>query len=437
MTSDISRPIRIALLLGSVFVLYTWTSVAVAQIAPWQQPPGKACDDTSVPAGSPNPWTDEADERMDTIWGIHPSHMACEFCECIHDRIWFRSEFLGWWTKGFAVPALVTTSPAGTDVAEAGVLGAPGTSVLLGNEDLRGGFQPGERFVFGTWFGCSQTWGLEASYLQLNPQSDTRQFNDTTASILARPFFNSQSNAEDSQLVNYPGRQSGTLTATASSQLQAAEFLVRKNVTRRCNWTVDFTAGYRYQQLNDHLSINDALSFSSSQTAFPSGSVVTQSDVFDTRNVFQGGQVGLTTFVQLERFTIDATLKAAVGQTDSQVTILGASTTNIPGQGISNQVGGLLALPSNMGVFESQRLSIVPELALTLGWDFTPQLRGTVGYDLVYWTGVARPGDQIDLNLDPRQFPPTTSPSATRPQFVLHTSDYWAQGFNLGLDWRF
>ena len=61
-----------------------------------------------------------------------------------------------------------------------------------------------------------------------------------------------------------------------------------------------------------------------------------------------------------------------------------------------------------MGVFDSQRLSIVPELALTLGWDFTPQMRGTIGYDLLYWTGVARPGDQIDLNLDPRQFPPPT-----------------------------
>jgi len=90
-----------------------------------------------------------------------------------------------------------------------------------------------------------------------------------------------------------------------------------------------------------------------------------------------------------------------------------------------------------MGVFDSQRLSIVPELALTLGWDFTPQLRGTVGYDLLYWTGVARPGDQIDLNLDPRQFPPPSTTTATRPQFVLHTSDYWAQGLNLGLDWRF
>ncbi len=413
-----------------------WAPPAAAQLAPWQQPPGVSTD-TDGAAGSPNPWTDEADEHMDTVWGVHPSHMAGLFCDCVNDRIWFRSEFLGWWTKGFAVPALVTTSPAGTDISVAGILGQPGTSVLLGNEDLRGGFQPGERFVLGTWFGHTQTWGIEASYLQLNPQSNVFQFNDGNTPIIARPFFNSESNIEDAQTVNFPGQQSGTLTAAVSSQLQAAEVLIRKNLTRRGNVTINLTAGYRYQQLDDNLSIGDALSFSGSQAALPAGSILTQSDVSDTRNVFQGGEVGLTTFIQLERFSIDTSLKAGVGETFSQVTILGATTTNIPGQGISNQVGGFLALPSNMGVFDSQRLSIVPELALTLGWDFTPQLRGTIGYDLLYWPGVARPGDQIDLNLDPRQFPPPTVTTATRPQFVLHTSDYWAQGLNLGLDFRF
>jgi hypothetical protein len=436
MTSDKSRPTRIALVLAGTFALFAWTLPAAAQLAPWQQPPGSATEADDAVTSS-NPWTDEADERMDTIWGIHPSHMACVLCDCAHDRIWFRSEFLGWWTKGFAVPPLVTTSPAGTDISQAGVLGAPGTSVLLGNKDLLGGFQPGERFVLGTWFGHTQTWGIEASYLQLNPQSDIRQFNGATTPILARPFFDTSTNAQDAQTVNFPGQQSGTISSEASSQLQAAEVLIRKNLTRRGNVTIDLTAGYRYQQLNDHLSLGDTLSFSGTQAAFPAGTVLTQSDIFDTRNVFQGGQVGLSTFVQFNRFSIDGSLKAAVGENFTQVTILGATTTNIPGTGISNFVGGFLALPSNMGVFDSQRFSIVPELSLTLGWDFTPQLRGTIGYDLLYWTGVARPGDQIDLNLDPGQFPPGTSSTSTRPQFVLHTSDYWAQGLNLGLDWRF
>jgi len=80
---------------------------------------------------------------------------------------------------------------------------------------------------------------------------------------------------------------------------------------------------------------------------------------------------------------------------------------------------------------------------LTLGYDLTPRLKATVGYTLLYWTNVARPGDQIDLNVDPRQFPPVNPlqpppPTATaQPAFALHTSDFWAQGLNVGLDYRF
>ncbi len=110
---------------------------------------------------------------------------------------------------------------------------------------------------------------------------------------------------------------------------------------------------------------------------------------------------------------------------------------NIPGQAASLLPGGLLALPSNIDVYDSNQFSVVPELGITLGYDFSPQLRAIIGYDFVYWNSVARPGDQIDLNLDPRQFPPPAIVGATRPEFTLHTSDYWAQGVNLGLDLRF
>ena len=69
-------------------------------------------------------------------------------------------------------------------------------------------------------------------------------------------------------------------------------------------------------------------------------------------------------------------------------------------------------------MYDSNQFSVVPELGLTLGYDFSPQLRATIGYDLVYWNTVARPGDQIDLNIDPRQFPPPAITGATRPEFT-------------------
>ena len=90
-----------------------------------------------------------------------------------------------------------------------------------------------------------------------------------------------------------------------------------------------------------------------------------------------------------------------------------------------------------MGTHESQQFSMMPEIGCTLGYDLTSRLKATVGYSLLYWSNVARPGDQIDLNLDPGQFPPPTTTTGVKPQFDLHTSDFWAQGVNLGLDFRF
>ena len=90
-----------------------------------------------------------------------------------------------------------------------------------------------------------------------------------------------------------------------------------------------------------------------------------------------------------------------------------------------------------MGTHDSQQFSLLPEIGFTLGYDLTSRLKATAGYTLLYWSNVARPGDQIDLNVDSRQFPPPQTGTFTKPEFALHTSDFWAQGLNLGLEYRF
>lgn len=285
--------------------------------------------------------------------------------------------------------------------------------------------------------GQHQSVGLEATYLQLNPQAKFFTANGITTPILARPFFNSLANQEDAQPVAYPGQQDGTFLSVSSSDFQVAEVLLRKNLHRQPGFGLDVVAGYRYQKLQDHLQVGDTLNFSSSSSGFPAGSIVEQSDRFDTRNVFQGGVVGMSASLQRNALSLEGMLKIAVGQTRTLVDIEGATATSIPNQAETFALGGVLALPSNMGVHESSQFSVVPELAINLGFDLSPQLRAIIGYDLVFWNNVARPGDQIDVNIDPRQFPPPATTSAARPQFILHTTDYWAQGLNLGLDLRF
>ena len=386
---------------------------------------------------SPPPWSSEGYERDGGALGFPPAWFSHFFDGSIHDHLWFRGEFLGWWTKGFATPPLLTTSPTGTSAAQAGVLGEPGTTVLYGGSNLAGGFRPGERISFGSWLNGDQTWGLEGSYLQSTAKRPFSTPAPTSTPVLARPFFNSQTGVSDSQLVNYPGQQSGSFSAAAASEFQVAEFLCRGKSHSEPGMALDFLAGMRYQQLDDHLAANDALAFSNSQSGFPAGSTVQQQDRFDARNDFLGGEVGMSAALRWQRWTFDTVLKVGVGETRSRVAINGTTTTAIPGTTATVLPGGLLALPSNIGIHDSDQFSMSPDMNLTLGYDLSPQVRATVGYSLVYWNSVVRPGDQIDLNLDPRQFPPPVTTTATRPEFILHTSDYWAQGVTLGLDLRF
>jgi hypothetical protein len=65
------------------------------------------------------------------------------------------------------------------------------------------------------------------------------------------------------------------------------------------------------------------------------------------------------------------------------------------------------------------------------------------GYEILYWNRVVRPGDQIDHNvnlsqnavLDPKGVGTLVGPAQPAPLF--NRSDFWAQGINLGLEYRY
>ena len=80
---------------------------------------------------------------------------------------------------------------------------------------------------------------------------------------------------------------------------------------------------------------------------------------------------------------------------------------------------------------------MIPELGATLAYDLTPRICATVGYSLFYWSKVARPGDQIDFNLNPSQFSGGTLTGVPSPESRFTTTDFWAQGLSLGFDCRF
>jgi hypothetical protein len=99
----------------------------------------------------------------------------------------------------------------------------------------------------------------------------------------------------------------------------------------------------------------------------------------------------------------------------------------------------LLALPSNSGHFFTERFAVVPEGSLTLGYQVTDNLSISIGYTFLYWSHVARPGDQIDRAVSPAALPISgTAPvPSSRPAFSFNETDFWAQGLTFGLELRF
>jgi Putative beta barrel porin-7 (BBP7) len=410
---------------------------AFAQTPVWQQPP------TTEPF---NDWASQPDSVPGPVYSRAPSNGCESVCQsgsscgnendagCACDPIcrpscgiinllqhdWFRAEALLWWTNGGNIPPLLTSSPVGTSSQQAGVLGQPGTVVLLGNQELNNDFRGGGRISFGTWLDDCENVGLEFTYLILGQSVDGLTITNAENPILARPFFDTDTGAENSHLIAFPGTQRGAFSFTSTSNFQVAEFLVRRAIARGCGYRIETLGGYRFQRLSEGLDINDT------STLVSSNQSIQVFDEFHARNDFNGGEVGFSVERHGCRWSYETNLKLALGNTHSSIDINGSTTTPT-----GTTPGGLLAQASNMGPHYSNQFSIIPELGFTVGYDLTCNLRAVAGYSIIYWSNVTRPGDQIDLVVS---LPPQTS---AKPAFTQHTSDFWAQGINIGLDYRF
>ena len=93
--------------------------------------------------------------------------------------------------------------------------------------------------------------------------------------------------------------------------------------------------------------------------------------------------------------------KLALGNTSSEVFIDGLTTITLPGAAPTTEPGSKLALPSNMGRYEQDSFSMVPELTARVNYQITPCWHASLAYTFVYWSHVARAGNQIDLDDDP------------------------------------
>jgi hypothetical protein len=259
----------------------------------------------------------------------------------------------------------------------------------------------------------------------------------TGSPFLARPFTNALTGAQDIEAVAAPNGLNGAFSTVNTSQLWGAEANLRSNLCCGCNWFIDGLAGFRYLGLHDSLRVQENLAVINSQNPnLPVGSTFVVTDRFGTQNNFYGGQIGGMGEYRFGRWSVDLRTTIAFGVTQQFVSIGGTTLAQAPGMAPQLSQGGLLAQSSNIGRYSHDQFSVVPEIGINLGYQFTNHIRGFVGYNFLYWSSVARAGNQIDSVVNPNLLPPSQPGGPQRPAFVPQGSDFWAQGINFGLDIR-
>ncbi len=373
-----------------------------------------------------------------------PSLLMAAEAKAQRSDSWAWKEYLMWWVKdGPAPPPMATQAPASSPALLPGVLGQPDTTVLLGGAKTDQRIQSGGRFTFGRWLNAAPCIGVEGSYLFLGKQNRSSSVANDGSSFLTNPFYDMAPGmtGPSANYLTAPGPgNSGTATLTTSHQLQGAELNGVVLLKEDCVQTWSLLAGYRF------LYVNEGLSFATTQnddvSYFP-GQFVNTFDQFSTRNYFHGGQIGVRGEWNRGRWFFGSTLKMAFGATHEVLRIQGASTTNT-GPNYLTQIpvttgpGGIYAQPTNIGRYDRDRFAVLPEVTLRVGLQVVAHLRVFVGYNFLYLSQLARPGNQIDGAVNSTQLisfnglPSGPLIGAARPAAHLNSSSYWAQGFNIG-----
>lgn len=392
-----------------------------------------------APPSGPDPYAMTTTSSSPYWWG---NGFAYPTTSCFRDRIWVTVDYLHLWTEGMDAPPLVTSSPIGPP-DDTGAIGLPSTSVLYGGTQLNDGSANGLRLRSGMWF-RQGAWGIESEFYRVTNSTESFSASSDGSTILARPYFDIVSGEETSRLIAYPNLVSGSVAVSSQSRLESGLINLRASLIPigmlGCNDgcdppdRVDWIVGYRVVNLEDDFAIGD------NRNALNAVDPDTQvsGDQFSTENRFNGLQLGVVYQTHYRRLTTESLLRIALGNNRRTASIVGGTT--ITDAGVSNSyAGGLLAQRSNIGSFQEDEFTMIPELGFNLGFRVTRCLHATLGYNVLYFPGVLRASAQIDTDVNPQLIPVEAAnvTGALRPKYRGIEDNYWAQGLNVGAELRF
>lgn len=409
---------------------------AAAQYPPDTLPPAFALQQGAAPGMAPSPvdapYTGPvlATDTLGNSMGAHgPS-------------AWFGAEYLLYWTKDAPVPfAVATVGPANGTA----IFGAAGTQVLFGGTSIDYTNFSGIRTHGGVWLTNNESIGLEGSFFFLpkNNAGTPALAGSSLYPVLARPFLNTAIDQQNSRVLTKPGQFLGSVTTTAGLELWGAEIGPVWRIRDNGRWTCDAITAFKFVSLTESLAINDVANTLGGGVsvlqgrAYASPSKLEVSDEYKVYNQFYGATLGLRSNLHVEAFTWSVTGKIGLGNMSSKLRTTGTSTVSGVNTAPLTSVGGLYASGGNLGDFEINQFAAIPEIGTNLNVQVTGWLAFNLGYNFMCITDVVRPGDQINGSANGSAVP--TSPNwgtrlgPTGSTIPMTSSNFWAQGFNLGM----
>ena len=340
-----------------------------------------------------------------------------------------------------------TAVPLATGGPSLGILGQPGTTVLLGDPNADYDTSSGIKLTAGSLLGDSRI-GFEWSGFYLGKTTSDTAIGPTSAIVIARPFFDPATRRENAKIVAAPGAFNGGVAVDNAAQIWGFEANPFWRLNSGSPFTLDGIVGFRFFRHTETLNIYDASNllaggvsaFNGIGIAAP-GSIAVH-DRFHVQNNFYGGNLGARVGFGRGGLFLDLTGKIALGAVTQLVDVDG-STTLVQGPLVAPTTtsGGFLATGANLGQRSETRFAVLPEGDVKLGYQFGPSLNAFVGYSVMYLSSAARPADQISRTVSLTQLPTSPTYNArpvtgqVTPEIV--ESDLWLHGFQFGVTWTY
>lgn len=347
-----------------------------------------------------------------------------------------------WSVSAEALFAWFKASPTPVPIITDSYANAPGVSVLLGGGSVDTNPNAGFKVTAGYRFDSHAGVELTAFYIPTRDTSSSVSSTGQPGSIdLLLPFYDVTANQENVTEISYWPTYRGSAQATLSNDLGGGEMNLTWTMPPRDALKVDLLGGFRFLQLRESYTITTSSPYNPPNPT----DIWNTTDAFDARNRFYGLQFGARATYDQGPWVGSASAKLALGTMQQRVSVNGYLETNDYNDYASTQIfpGGYFALPTNSGNHSRNTFAAVPEIAFNVGYRLTRQATVYVGYSLLYASDVARPGDQINRNINPTltvsygNDPPVEPVGAAQPTFGFTTTDFWAQSLAVGFAYRF